>query len=171
MYGYSCLFFPFLALSNFFFLFLTLPAHTSLLPLPSPFSFLSLFSTLLRFAISSFLCGLHHEKKKRGKKWPVLWMWKEPVFNFWETHKSLSLLSYWPQNWKQMLPPPPVPFELPNYGVVKIKITLSISHTSACFSHSLYSAWAFFFFAFFQFFFVFYIPPHPPYCLTLVLKK
>ncbi len=31
-------------------------------------------------------------------------MWKEPVFNFWETHKSLSLLSYLPQNWKQMLP-------------------------------------------------------------------
>ncbi len=45
-----------------------------------------------------FLCGLGH------KKHPVLWMWKEPVFNFWETHKSLSLLSYLPQNWKQMLP-------------------------------------------------------------------
>lgn len=50
------------------------------------------------FAISSF-CVVSVIKKH-----PVLWMWKEPVFNFWETHKSLSLLSYLPQNWKQMLP-------------------------------------------------------------------
>lgn len=119
MYGYSCLFSP-LSRSLTFFFWLYQNIHVF-----SPPSFLSLFSSLLRFAISSFLCGLHHEKKR-----PVLWMWKGPVFNFWETHKSLSLLSYWPQNWKQMLPYPPLPpalFELPNYGVVKIKITLSIS--------------------------------------------
>lgn len=50
------------------------------------------------------LCGLGY------KKHPVLWLWKKPVFNFWETHKSLSLLSYWLQNWKQMLHSLPHPF-------------------------------------------------------------
>lgn len=51
------------------------------------------------------LCGLGY------KKHPVLWLWKKkPVFNFWETHKSLSLLSYWLRNWKQMLHSFPLSF-------------------------------------------------------------
>lgn len=67
------------------------------------------------------LCGLGY------KKHPLTV--KKPVFNFWETHKSLPLLSYWQQNWKQMLHSPLLPFELANYRVVKIKISLYISFT------------------------------------------
>lgn len=70
------------------------------------------------FVISSFCVVL------AIKKHPVLWLWKKPVFNSWETHKSLSLLSYRLQNWKQMLHSPLLSFELANYGVVKIKISL-----------------------------------------------
>lgn len=69
------------------------------------------------------LCGLGY------KKTPCSLTVKKSVFNFWETHKSLSLFSYLRHNWKQMPRCSLLSFELANYGVVKIKISLYISVT------------------------------------------
>lgn len=76
------------------------------------------------------LCGLGY------KKTPCSLTVKKSVFNFWGAHKSLSLLSYRQQNWKQMLHSTLLLFELANYGVVKIKISLYISITPRSFSSS-----------------------------------
>lgn len=81
------------------------------------------------FAISSFCVVLAH------KNTLFFDCEKRPVFNFWETHKSLPLLSYRRQNWKQMLHSPLLSFELANYGVVKKKKNQSVD----LFTPSLFS--------------------------------